>query len=51
MKLRHKVAMRQQVKAYDVVIEEKKQQLKRADMLVVDMRKMFSEMLDDMTFH
>ena len=48
LKLGHKQAMRQQAKLHAEAIEKKKQQLKKADHLVVGMREMFSEMLDEM---
>ena len=48
LKLGHKQAMRRQAKLHAKAIEKKKQQLKKADHLVVGMREMLSEMLDEM---
>ncbi len=51
LKLHDRAVMRWQGKLRAMAIEEKKQQLKRADMMVVGMREMPREMLDEMVLN
>ena len=48
LKIEHRAAMRHQAKVHARATKKKKQELKEADMLVVGMREMFSELLDEM---